>query len=84
LDQPALLVPDEIYAFDIHVGNTAVQFQRGHRIRLEISSSNFPRYDPNPNTGTDIATERNPVSATQRVFHSPESASVLVLPVMPD
>ena len=83
LDKPELLEPGKIYPFDIHVGNTAVQFQPGHRLRLEISSSNFPRYDPNPNTGTDIATERNPVSATQTIFHTHELPSALMLPVVP-
>ncbi len=82
LEKPELLSPNETYAYDVHVGNTAVQFQRGHQIRLEISSSNFPHYDPNPNTGTNIATERNPVVATQRVVHSPAQPSALVLPVV--
>jgi hypothetical protein len=79
MSQPAVLPQ----AFDLHVGNTAVQFQPGHRIRLEISSSNFPRYDPNPNTGGGIAAERNPVSATQTVAHSPELPSALVLSAVP-
>ena len=74
--------PGKTYAFDIHVGNTAVRFQPGHRVRLEISSSNFPRYDPNPNTGAEIATERSPVSATQTVFHTHELPSALMLPVV--
>lgn len=82
LDQPALLPVGQTNVFDLPVGNTAVQFQAGHRIRLEISSSNYPRYDANPNTGTEIATERNPVLATQRVFHTPDCPSVLQLPVV--
>lgn len=82
LDKPELLEPGRTYAFDIHVGNTAVQFQPGHRIRLEASSSNFPRYDPNPNTGQDIATERRPVSATQQVAHGPQFPSALLLPIV--
>ena len=81
-DKPEPLEPSRTCAFDIHVGHTAVQFQPGHRIRLEISSSNFPRYDPNPNTGAEIATERNPVSATQTVFHTQELPSALLLPVV--
>lgn len=67
-----LLPTGEIRAFDIRVGNTAVRFQLGQRIRLEISSSNFPRYDPNPNTGAEIDTEKNPMKATQKVAHCPE------------
>ena len=84
LDKPELLQPGKTYALDLRVGNTAVLFQAGHRIRLELSSSNFPRYDPNPNTGAEIATERNPVPATQAVFHTHETPSALLLPVVPD
>jgi predicted acyl esterase len=47
-----------------------------------ISSSNFPRYDPNPNTGADITVERNPVKASQQVRHSLQYPSALILPVM--
>lgn len=82
LDKAELLAPSETYAYDIHVGNTAVQFQRGHQIRLEISSSNFPRYDVNPNTGTEIATEPHPAAASQRVAHTTAHPSALVLPVV--
>jgi putative CocE/NonD family hydrolase len=83
-DKPELLQPGAVYPFDIEAGNTAVQFQAGHRVRLEISSSNSPRYDPNPNTGRDIATDRDPVPATQRVFHSRARPSAPILPVIPE
>jgi putative CocE/NonD family hydrolase len=84
LHRAGSLEPGKTYAFDIHVGSTAVWFDAGHRIRLEISSSNFPRYDANPNTGTEIATERAPVPATQTVAHRREFPSALILPVVPD
>jgi putative CocE/NonD family hydrolase len=84
LEKPELLRPHQTYAFDIAVGNTAVQFRPGHRIRIEVSSSNFPRYDPNPNTGMDIFSERQPIPATQRVEHTPMFPSALMLPVVPD
>jgi uncharacterized protein len=82
LHQPELLQPGEVYPFDIRIGNTAVLFARGHRVRLEVSSSNYPRYDANPNTGGAIATERHPLPATQNLFHGPEYPSSLVLPVV--
>ena len=82
LDRPELMQPGIIYPFAIEVGNTAVRFQSGHRIRVEISSSNSPRYDVNPNTGRTIATESNPVRAAQRVFHGKDDASALMLPVI--
>jgi putative CocE/NonD family hydrolase len=64
---------------------TSIVFLRGHRIRLEVSSSNFPRFDRNPNTGRDIATEARPVTAQQKIYHSRvmPSPSRLILPVVP-
>lgn len=82
VDTEVLMRPGNIYSLPIEVGPVAVRFHEGHRIRLAISSSNAPRYDVNPNTGREIATERNPVSAEQRVFHSAEHPSALLLPVI--
>jgi hypothetical protein len=58
-------------------------FFKGHRIRLEVSSSNFPRFDRNPNTGKVIASEVNFISAKQTVRHRSEYPSRLVLPIIP-
>lgn len=82
IDRPALLVPGRVYPLDIELGPTAVSFQPRHRIRLEISSSNAPRYDVNPNTGGEIATETARIAATQRVHHNPQEPSALILPVV--
>ena len=73
-------VPAEIA---IQLWPTSMLFRRGHRIRIEVSSSNYPRYDRNPNTGGDIATETHPISATQTIYHSAEAPSRIVLPVIP-
>jgi putative CocE/NonD family hydrolase len=62
---------------------TSMLFRKGHRLRLEVSSSNFPRFDRNPNTGRAIATETQPVPARQTVFHGVAAPSRLVLPVVP-
>ena len=62
---------------------TSTLFRIGHRIRVEISSSNFPRYDRNPNTGRPIATESSPLTANQTVFHRPDVASHILLPIIP-
>ena len=74
---PALLTPGEPTSFTIDVGATSNVFLPGHRIRLEVSSSNFPRFDRNPNTGgvfgTDAATvrgARRPSSTTRRAVTS--------------
>ena len=58
-------------------------FKKNHRIRLEISSSNYPRFDRNPNTGRRIATETDPVAALQTVHHGAESPARLILPIVP-
>jgi hypothetical protein len=62
---------------------TSMVFKTGHRIRLEIASSNFPRFDRNLNTGADLRTATTPAVAHQTVHHSPAAPSRLVLPVVP-
>ncbi len=58
-------------------------FKKGHRLRLEVSSSNYPRFDRNPNTGRIIADETEFVKAEQTVRHDARSPSRLILPVIP-
>jgi uncharacterized protein len=59
-------------------------FQKGHRIRIEISSSNFPRFDRNPNTGGPVADATELRKATQTVYHDARRPSYLLLPVLRD
>ncbi|MEZ4457766.1 MAG: CocE/NonD family hydrolase, partial [Gemmatimonadales bacterium] len=80
---PELLVPGEPYRLRLDLGATSNLFLAGHRIRLEISSSNFPRFDRNPNTGAPFGTEATLVPAHQRILHDPAHQSRLVLPVVP-
>ena len=68
---------------EIDLWPTSNVFLKGHKIRLEISSSNFPRYDRNPNTGEFIPTATRTVSANQKIFHSAEYPSRLILPIIP-
>jgi putative CocE/NonD family hydrolase len=74
---------DEPSEITIDLWPTSMLFLRGHRIRVEVSSSNYPRYDRNPNTGRDIPLERAPVAATQTVYHGAGAPSRIVLPVIP-
>jgi len=67
----------------IELWPTSMLFRRGHRIRIEVSSSNYPRYDRNPNTGGNILTETVPVAATQTVYHGVDAPSRIILPVIP-
>ena len=62
---------------------TSNLFMPGHRIRLDVSSSNFPRVDVNPNTGEAIGRERRRVVADNTVFHERGREWRVVLPVIP-
>ena len=75
--------PGIVYEFDIDMWNTSQVFQPGHRIRLEVSSSAFPKYDRSLNTDDDIATATRMVTAENRVWHDAEHPSRLILPVIP-
>jgi putative CocE/NonD family hydrolase len=83
LERAKPLEPGRVYEYLIPVGSTCNLFGRGHRIRLEVSSSNFPHYDVNPNTGAPLAEANllDSVVATQVVFHDADRASRLRLPV---
>src|SRR5438094_954373 len=80
---PAPLVPGEVARFTVDLWATSHVFLPGHRIRLEIASSNFPRFDRNLNTGEDQATGTHRQSARQTVFHDERYPSHVVLPVIP-
>ena len=73
----------KVQEIHIELWPTSMLFFKRHRIRLEVSSSNFPRFDRNPNTGNRIASEVNVISAQQTVWHGPEYPSRLVLPIIP-
>jgi hypothetical protein len=79
---PKLITPGTIYEYELRLGDTATEFRPGHRIRLEISSSNFPHYARNLNTGLSNEDTDRTVAAAQRIFHEDQRASYLVLPVL--
>jgi uncharacterized protein len=78
-----LLDPGKVYDFHIDVWSTSNVFLGGHKLRLEISSSNFPRFDRNLNTGEDDRTAIRSVKATNTIVHDAEHPSALVVPVVP-
>ena len=80
---PSLITPGQVYEYQIDLGHTGTMFRVGHRVRLEISSSNFPHYDRNPNTGLPIQHEAEIRKATQTIHHDAERPSYLELPVAP-
>jgi putative CocE/NonD family hydrolase len=74
---------EKIYKFSIDLWATSNVFKAGHRIRVYVSSSNFPRFDRNRNTGERILEATRSVKAHQTVYHDTEHPSALVLPVVP-
>jgi predicted acyl esterase len=78
-----LLEPDAIYEFTIILEPTSNLFKAGHRIRLDISSSNFPRFDVNPNTGEATGRHTRTEVAENVVFHDAVHPSFIVLPIIP-
>ena len=82
LEHPEPIEPGKIYAYDISIWPTSNLFKAGHRIRLEISSSNFPHYDRNPNTGRRFGLDSEMAVADQVIYHDPEHPSKIVLPIM--
>ena len=79
----SLLTPGEVVAYEIDLWSTSNRFLAGHRIRLEVASSNFPRFDRNPQTGEAPGRATELASALQQVHHSAEYPSRLILPVIP-
>jgi uncharacterized protein len=77
------VVPGKVYKYTIDLWATANVFKAGHRIRLYVSSSNFPRFNLNLNTGEGIVEASRSVSAHQTIYHDPQYSSALILPVIP-
>jgi putative CocE/NonD family hydrolase len=83
LSAPSPIVPERVYEYKIDLWATSHVFKAGHRLRLEVASSNFPRYDRNPNTGHDLFADDEVARANQSVFHDARYPSRLILPVIP-
>ena len=79
--QEDLLVPGEVFELTVDLVGVANRFQKGQRIRVDISSSNFPFFDVNPNTGERLGHHTHTLTANNKVFHGPERASQLLLSV---
>lgn len=80
---PALLKPAQTYSLSIDLWATSNVFRTGHKIRLEVSSSNFPRFDRNLNTGEPAANSSKLATATNTILHDKSHPSALILPVVP-
>ncbi len=83
MSNPAPLEPGRAYCYEIDLWATSNVFKAGHQIRLEVSSSNFPRFDRNTNTGNIIAEDTELRPALQTVFHNGQQASYVSLSIVP-
>ncbi|GEN58994.1 CocE/NonD family hydrolase [Acetobacter nitrogenifigens] len=84
LSNPVPIIPGKVYEYRIKVWPTSNLFQTGHRIRLEISSSDYPQFAPNPNTGEALGDAHGAVRASQTIWHDATHQSSVVLPILPE
>jgi putative CocE/NonD family hydrolase len=82
LADPTPTTPGQPYQYRIQVWPTSYLFRAGDRIRLEVSSSDYPQFAPNPNTGAPFGQDTRTVQATQTVLHDPAHPSTITLPVI--
>jgi len=83
LQKEVLAEPGKVYPITVKLYPTSNIFKKGHRIRVDVSSSNFPRFDVNPNTGEPLNRNRRQVVAVNTVHHDADHPSHIVLPVVP-
>ena len=83
LEYQKLLEPGTVYEFSIELWPTSNVFLKGHRIRVDVTSSNFPRFDRNPNTGHKFAQDAEMRVALQTIAHDAAQPSHILLPVIP-
>jgi hypothetical protein len=77
-----LIQPNQVYEVKLNLFPTANLFKKGHRIRVDISSSNFPRWDLNPNSGEPLGESRRKIEADNTIYHSQAFPSRIVLPII--
>ncbi|GBQ09949.1 putative acyl esterase [Swaminathania salitolerans LMG 21291] len=84
LEHPTPVEPGKVYRYRIKVWPTSNLFLAGHRVRLEISSSDYPQFAPNPNTGAPLASAKGYRKAEQIIWHDKAHPSSVILPELPD
>ena len=83
-EAPSLIEPGVAYEYEIDLWATSNLFKAGHRIRLDVTSSSFPRWDRNPNTGHAFGEDAELAVARQTILHDSEHPSYVVLPIVPE
>ena len=82
LDRESRLIPGAIYQYRIDMSATGIVFKAGHRIRVEVSSSNFPKHDRNMNTGNPVGEDAEGITAHQKIFHDAEHPSFVTFSIV--
>ena len=80
--EPTFVTPGEIYEYIINLEAVSQLFRKGHRLRIDVTSSSFPEYDRNMNTGNPIGEDARGLVAKQTIYHDINHASYLDLPVI--
>ncbi len=83
LSEPTSTTPGRPYEYQIHVWPTSCEFRAGDRVRLEISSSDYPQFAPNPNTGAPFGMDSASRTAVQTILHDRDHPSAVILPMIP-
>ena len=78
-----LMTPSDVYEFEVRLYPTSNVFKKGHRIRVDLAGSNFPRFDVNPNTGEPLNENRWTMKAINTIYHDKSRPSHILLPVIP-
>ena len=78
-----LMTPGDVYEFEVRLYPTSNVFKKGHRIRVDLAGSNFPRFDVNPNTGEPLNENRRTMKAINTIYHDKSRPSHILLPVIP-
>jgi putative CocE/NonD family hydrolase len=81
-ESPENITPGEIYEYRIELQPTSNVFKRNHRIRVHVTSSNFPLWDRNPNTGHKQGMDSEMIAAEQTIYHDMNHPSHIVLPII--
>jgi putative CocE/NonD family hydrolase len=81
--RPEVVNPGQVYEYTIDLANTSIVFKQGHHVRIDITSSNFPRIDRNMNTGNPFGEDAQGIPAVQTIYHQPDYQPYIDLPVIP-
>ena len=82
-EEPHLLTPGQIYEYTLDLLPTSIVFKKGNRIAVHLTSSSFPMFDRNPNTGNEQCRDREQQPTEQTIYHDAQHPSHIVLPVIP-